>query len=471
MNFSSVRHSYVLKKDKHDKEKAVIYHRIKLIVNGRKVKTLEISSRLTVTPTNWDGKIKGKSCGVHEDNDDLETQRMQIKNLFKSEVTKSDFDPDIFKMTIQGQVMGIEHIAEMVKDIRKPKTIIGLFDEYLKNYETQRSARRVKLYKFAQKQLSNYLKNKFSSGDCEVQRLRRDDFIAFQNYLSQNRGKNTVVSYMKALKAVVNDAVKAQKITHTPFVSCVTSFRPGNRKPLTMEEVQRIADIPISELTQRENISRWVFVFGCFTGLSYSDLVKLEEGMISVRHDGLVININRTKTDEAAVIPRNDELETILKMFVRYHAMQPDRKRLLPVPSYNKYNNEDLKAIQQKADIKKNISTHIVRNTFATYWLDRGGSYEALSKILGHRKIATTQLYGNVGTERVMNEAKLVFAGETLKIDNEKANINISQAYLQKHLSQKGTRRFQKADKISYVKTKGNGRANKTNAGTASRTK
>jgi site-specific recombinase XerD len=88
---------------------------------------------------------------------------------------------------------------------------------------------------------------------------------------------------------------------------------------------------------------------------------------------------------------------------------------LLPVIHMNDY-NQLLKLLASKCNIDKNISSHVARHTFATtIWMNNGGSLEGLKGALGHKKISTTERYGNILEEKIKTDASKVFANQDKK--------------------------------------------------------
>ena len=136
---------------------------------------------------------------------------------------------------------------------------------------------------------------------------------------------------------------------------------------------------------------RDIFLFCCFTGLAYADVKKLTENDIVLGMDGEKwIKINRTKTKTRSSIPILPSAALILEKY----ANQGDT--VLPVLSNQKM-NAYLKEIADLCGIKKNLTFHLARHTFATtVTLSNGVPIESVSKMLGHTSVRTTQHYAKV---------------------------------------------------------------------------
>lgn len=144
-----------------------------------------------------------------------------------------------------------------------------------------------------------------------------------------------------------------------------------------------------------------MFVFCCYTGLSYIDVQKLNQDNI-VRHidGGLWIQAERTKTKSKLGIPLLPTAEAILEKY-KDHPKVINGECVLPVLS-NQKSNAYLKEIANLCRIKKNLTTHLARHTFATtVTLSNGVPIETVGKMLGHKNLRTTQHYAKIINKKV----------------------------------------------------------------------
>jgi hypothetical protein len=149
-----------------------------------------------------------------------------------------------------------------------------------------------------------------------------------------------------------------------------------------------------------------VFVFCCFTGLSYIDVKVLTHENIRILFDGKPwITGKRGKTNVGYQVPL---LETPKRIIEKYKGKIPD-DRLLPVAKNRKI-NLNLRQICKQCGITKKVTFHVSRHTFATFALSMGVSIESVSKMLGHTNIQTTQIYARITDKKVGNEMNM-FAG------------------------------------------------------------
>lgn len=160
----------------------------------------------------------------------------------------------------------------------------------------------------------------------------------------------------------------------------------GSNKEFGIERLEKVRDI---------------FVFACMTGLAYVDTYKLTYDNIRTGVDGkLWIMTKRAKTDTVVTVPL---LDVALSIIEKYRNQQKDDK-VLPTLSNQKMNSY-LKEIGTVCEIEKRLSFHLARHTFAsTTTLAKGVSIEAVSKMLGHTNIRTTQIYARVTENLISNE-------------------------------------------------------------------
>ena len=139
----------------------------------------------------------------------------------------------------------------------------------------------------------------------------------------------------------------------------------------------------------------------CFTGLAYVDVANLTQENIRKSFDGkLWIITKRQKTNTDVNVPLLDIPKMILK---KYKGKLPNGK-VLPVISNQKL-NAYLKEIADVCGIKKNLTFHLARHTFATTTtLAKGVPIETVSKMLGHTNIETTQIYARITNNKIGND-------------------------------------------------------------------
>ncbi|NVN19765.1 tyrosine-type recombinase/integrase [Muricauda sp. HICW] len=169
---------------------------------------------------------------------------------------------------------------------------------------------------------------------------------------------------------------------------------------LTLQELQAIQDYYTG--IERLRIVKDLFVFSCYTGISYCDLMELGEDNLILGIDGKHwISTKRLKTKNSFKLPLGPAL-SIIKRY-QYHPKKRPEK-LFPSISNQKLNSY-LKELADGCKIKKNITFHMARHTFATtITLSNGAPIETVLKILGHTKLTTTQIYARVLDRKISED-------------------------------------------------------------------
>jgi site-specific recombinase XerD len=206
-------------------------------------------------------------------------------------------------------------------------------------------------------------------------------------------------------------AIRYEWLEKDPFISFQQKFQRVERGYLSEEELKRIEEKDFS--IPRLQYIKDLFIFGCYTGLAYIDVMQLSPDNIQIGIDKQYwLFTNREKTDNPVRIPI---LPVAMDIINKYRNDQKAliQNRLFPNISNQKLNSY-LKEIADLTEISKNLTFHLARHTFATtVTLTNGVPIESVSKMLGHSKISTTQIYAKV------IEKKL---GEDMKKLKEKLN-------------------------------------------------
>lgn len=179
-----------------------------------------------------------------------------------------------------------------------------------------------------------------------------------------------------------------------PFANYKSKIKEVIREFLDEKEIEEIINKEFG--IERLELVRDIFIFSCFTGLAYIDVKQLSQDNIAIGIDGdKWIFKNRQKTDTTSKIPL---LPMALGIIHKYenHPFCVNQKKLLPILS-NQRMNSYLKEIADVCGIKKDLTFHIARHTFATtITLTNGVPIESVSKMLGHTNIKTTQHYAKI---------------------------------------------------------------------------
>ena len=227
---------------------------------------------------------------------------------------------------------------------------------------------------------------KFSGGAVPFKNINELWLEGFQNYLLKNISANTASGHFGKVRSALKRAVRDRIILRNPCDN-VTNIKleETERKFLTFEEIKKLSET-IPEKESHKEVAR-MFLFGCFTGLSIANLHTLTYEQI----EGDTVKFIRTKTKTWHYVPLN---KTALALIGDTVNCPPSAK------VFKTTNKRQCRYIlgkwEKQAKFEKHLHFHLARHTFATLSLTQGADLYTVSKLLGHKKIATTQIYGKV---------------------------------------------------------------------------
>ncbi len=283
-------------------------------------------------------------------------------------------------------------------------TFLPVFDKYLESITLQvgRTLTKGTLYKYrvVRQNFQEFLKEKYHRKDLGLTEMTNAVVQDFHLYLVSVVGgvHNTTIKKLRNLKTVVNYARNRGLIMHDPFANCKLHYELVDRGFLTEEEVLCVMKKTFE--IERLELVRDIFVFSCFTGLAYIDVYNLTyDKIITMEGKQWLISSRRKTGVESNILLLDIPLSIIKKYFDK------DRKgnKVFPMMS-NQRINSYLKEIADFCGIKKNLTFHLARHTFATMSISKGVPMESVSKMLGHSNIRVTQIYARITNKKVEHD-------------------------------------------------------------------
>ncbi|HXB43351.1 MAG TPA: site-specific integrase, partial [Puia sp.] len=284
----------------------------------------------------------------------------------------------------------------------------------------------LKNYFTTEKYLQNFLKKKYNPADIYLHDLKYDFITAFEYFLRNNPLKkndpctnNGTMKHLERLKKMVTWAAKNGWIEKDPFTHYQLKFKRTERGYLSAEELSVIENYDLTNVMLQK--VRDLFIFSCYTGLSYIDLVELKPQQIVTSIDRVKwIKSSREKTGLAVNVPLLEPAVMVADKFSKEEDAK-FRDSVFPKIS-NQEMNRSLKVIAEISGIKKYLTFHLARHTFATtVTLMNGVPIESISKMLGHSKIATTMIYARVTQSKIGMDMELLQS--RLKDNKEKGKL------------------------------------------------
>ncbi|WP_426479292.1 tyrosine-type recombinase/integrase [Chryseobacterium sp. CBSDS_008] len=231
--------------------------------------------------------------------------------------------------------------------------------------------------------------------DIQISKIDETFLENFKEYLlkekiSNNGGRlsqNTALSYFNKVRTALKEAHRNKMISENPILRVKTiKEKETNREYLTLEELQKLVktDCEIPILKQS-------FIFSSLTGLRFSDVKSLKwKNLYYDSENGWILKYTQQKTKAVENLPISEQAVKLLG------ERKDDDVLLFENLTYSAYHNKKLHKWVKDAGIDKHITYHSSRHTFATLQLTMNTDIYTVSKLLGHRHLKTTEIYGKV---------------------------------------------------------------------------
>lgn len=394
---------FYLKKYKSQDGKAPIYARI--TVDGKRA---DVSLKRSVEEKNWNapkGMAKGSRDEIVKLNTYLEKYRSGIVECYQEMLLQKEL---ITPEAIKNKFLGTDE---------QEFTLCNLIEYHNTQQKDILAWGTMKNYFTTQKYVQKFLTDRYKTTDIYLSAFNYKFIMDFEHFLRMHvpldhqkaLGNNGVMKHLERLRKMINLGIKMEWIKNDPFASYQMKFNRVDRECLTEEELDTIEkkQFKIGRLDWAKDL----FVFSCYTGLAYIDAMTLAPANIVKGIDGeLWLNTNRQKTNSVVRVPLLKKPLAIIEKY-KNNPKAVSKGTIFPGISNQKLNSY-LKEIADLCDIDKNLTFHLARHTFATtVTLTNGVPIETVSKMLGHTKISTTQIYAKV-IERKLSEDMNLLRGK-----------------------------------------------------------
>ena len=271
--------------------------------------------------------------------------------------------------------------------------MLSVYEEDLRSLESRigkdRSASTWKAMLQGKTYVEKCLKEHFNMEDIAMKELTPQFIHDFSVYLSVERGLRggTVWLACQQLKGVVTRAYQRGVLTWNPFAGFRLAKNIRPREYLTEGELKLLMDHEFED--KALTFTRDVFAFSAFTGLAFIDLKELKyENIVDINGSKWIVS-QRHKTN----IPFQVKLlEVPYQVIIRY---QHQGEYVFEQMEYATMAKR-IHRVMEEVGIRKRISFHCARHTFAVLALNKGMPIESLSRLLGHTNITTTQIYAKI---------------------------------------------------------------------------
>ena len=388
MNQTNVKVSFYLKKSEEDADGNCP---VMAKLNIGKYSESAFSMKLRVPQKMWaSGRATGKSVAAKEINNRLDEIRARALGIYTELSAVRD---GVSAEEVKHRLLGMASEQE---------TLLGYFRKFIGNFEKRvginRAAKSLGGYRNAYDHVERFIRSQYKVSDVPFTTLDLSFIEKYDLHLRTEcrLAPGTVINLTIRLKTVVGEAIADGIITSYPFFGYEPVHPKQEQKYLTDEELHRIMSTPLHSPSLY--LVRDMFLFSCYTGIPYGDMRLLTAANLSKTSDGAWrIKGVREKTGMEFEIPL---LELPLRIIRKYRDTAPEG-RLLPMYA-NSTMNLYLKRIAHICGINRKLVFHSGRHTYATeITLSHGIPLETVSRMLGHSRIETTQIYAKVTDDKI----------------------------------------------------------------------
>lgn len=367
-------------------------------VNGKKV-FIALQHKISVKC--WDmrrGLAKPNTAEGREVNNYLEEVRQSIGECYKElQVKRKIITAELVKSSFL-RTGEDEHTLEEIAAYHNDMSAGVLAQGTMKNYYT------------TQKYMGDFVKQQFRRKDYYLSELNykfiQDFEIFLRNHQPLDHQKpltnNGIMKHLERFRKMINLAFRLEWIIRDPFEKFQLKYNRVEKEFLTELELKEIENKELD--LPRLSVVRDIFVFCCYTGLAFVDVMNLKPVNVVIGPDGgRWIRTFRQKTTIAVNVPLLGQAELQLNKY-QDNIRAKASGTIFPQLSNQKMNSY-LKELAERCDIYKVLTFHIARHTFATtVTLLNGVPIETVSKLLGHTTMRSTQVYAKVIEKKVSED-------------------------------------------------------------------
>ncbi|MBC2840122.1 site-specific integrase [Robiginitalea sp. SC105] len=387
---------YLIKARINKKGVCAIYCRITFLGKRKQFATGEF-----IDPSEWSSKNQVA----------IESKKQNIQVNAQLEIIRTRIKSSYLKLRLEDEAFTVDDIFRDYLGKEAPKEeqyLIAYFNAFLSKLKKLigieiQEATWIK-YQYVRDYTADFIKWKFKKQDYLLTDITLQFVKDFEYFLKTQRSQDqvTINKCIQRLRRPIREAYAEQLLPSDPFIL----YKPRRVKKevvfLTKEELQLFEKHSFSQ--PRLQTVKNLFIFCCYTGLAYNEMKALKREHIQLGFDGAEwIKLKRSKTGKLISLPLLPKAKELIQFY------DSESEYLLPQMSNQKINSY-LKEIAGILGIKKRITHHTARKTFAsTVLLNNDVPMEIVSELLGHSSIKITQeYYGKIVQKRISDEMKRI---------------------------------------------------------------
>lgn len=348
-------------------------------------------------------------------------EKQLVKEKTKGAKELNSFFAELIKKTYRKEAelmeRGFNLTASLLRDavldrvdILNEKTLISFLSEYI---ESKRgmigkgiTPATFYSYEYTMRMLQDHLPSKYKRLDISLREVNLLFMQGWHSFLLQRMSQNTATKYLSFLKSLMGYAVANGYIQY--------NLIQGYKIEREQSDVEFLDEVELSRFVAYESdkphmiVAKDMFLFGCYTGLSYSDITSLGiEHLYFDDQHRMWIKKKRVKTGVLSRIPVLPQAKQIIIKYAVLNLYKYDY-RFVPIQDLADV-NKNIKKIAEACSIVKHITFHTSRHTFATtVTLSNHISLEVVSKMMGHTNTRMTSHYARVVDKCIAEEMEIL---------------------------------------------------------------
>lgn len=371
----------------------------------------QFSCKISCTPDLWnprESRLNGKSKEAVEVNAKIDKLLLAVNSAFDNLMErKIDFDAtdvkDLFQGSMETQMTLMKMTDAVCDDI---KARIGI----------DRSKGTYPGYHYMRLTLAEFIEHQYKVKDLAFGQLTEQFIHDYHTFEAEDKGYaiDTIRHHLAILKKICRLAYK-KGYSDKCYFQHFTLPKQSERTPraLSRESFEKIRDVEIAPHRKTHILARDLFLFACYTGVSYADAVSITHENLYTDDDGaLWLKYRRRKNEHQASVKLLPEVLALLDKY-----KDENRETLFPM-IYHPNLRRHMKALATLAGIKDNLCYHQGRHSFASLvTLEAGVPIETISRMLGHSDIRMTQVYARVSPKKLFEDMdKFIEATQDFKL-------------------------------------------------------
>ena len=358
----------------------------------------QFSTKLSCTPTLWnprESRLDGKSREAVEINGKIEKVLVSIHSAFDNLMErKRPFDASAVKNQLQGS-MNIQ------------MTLLARLDMYMEELRSRIgidvAPTTLSTYVHTHRTLAKFIKMKFKTKDVAFGQLNEQFIREYEDYAlgRLNYSLETVRHYLAILKKICKIAFKEGSSEKFHFAHYkLPKQKETTPKALTRDDFEKLRDLEIPESRRSHVITRDLFLFACYVGTAYADVISItKENLFTDDEGNLWLKYRRKKNEHLGRVKLLPEAIALIEKY-----KDENRETLFP-PQHYATLRSNMKALRVMANLSQDLVYHVGRHSFASLiTLEEGVPIETISRMLGHNNIQTTQIYARVTPKKLFED-------------------------------------------------------------------